>query len=77
MIDNSDVIHFAVAECRNSDGIVVYQDLGRYQTAHNCSDNFCHSCHSFEYGQAMEAARYIIKELIEHINSITNRKVKV
>jgi hypothetical protein len=27
--------------------------------------------------QAMEAARYIVKELIEHINSITNRKVKV
>lgn len=77
VIDNSDIIHFAFAECRNSDGIVVYQDLGRYQTAHNCSDNFWHSCHSFEYGQAMEAARYIIKELIEHINSITNRKVKV
>ena len=77
VIDNSDIIHFAFAEDRNSDSIVVYQDLGRYESIQFCSDNFWHSCHAFEYGQAMEAARYIIKELIEHINSITNRKVKV
>lgn len=77
IMDKCNVIHFAFAESRNSDSIVVYQDTGWYESASYCSDNFWHSCHSFEYGQAMEAARYIVKELIEHINSITNRKVKV
>lgn len=73
IMDNCNVIHFAFAESRNSDSIVVYQDTGCYESASYCSDNFWHSSHSFECGQALQAAKYILNELVEHVQLINKK----
>lgn len=69
--------YFAFAEHRNSDTIVVYKGYGYYQNASLVTDDFWNSVRSFEYGHAIEAAKYIWDELLVTYNNFTKSVEKL
>lgn len=68
------IAHWAFAEYRSSDDIIIYHEQGIYN-ANYISEDFWNNRKSFGYGEVMSAAEYIFDEIMIAVNKIEQKEL--
>ena len=69
IVPRENSIHFAFAEQRNSDNIVIYSDYGYYDKD-NINEHFWNEPFLFGYAESYQAAYYIADRFTKHIDKL-------